>query len=107
MVKNYRITAIALPLLLYCASGAIGSYFVWHASNGERGLKAKVEYKRQMASLSQDFLALQAERAQWSRRVELMRGEVVDRDSLDEQARIVLDRLNRADVVVFLPDAQR
>ena len=105
MVKHYRITAIALPLLLYCVSGAIGSYFVWHATNGERGLKAKSEYKRQMAALGKDFLALQAERAQWSRRVELMRGEIIDRDILDEQARLVLDRLNRNDLVVFLPDA--
>ena len=107
MVTHHRLKGIALPLLLYCVSGAIGSYFVWHATNGERGLKAKGEYKRQMASLGQDFLALQAERVQWQRRVELMRGEVIDRDILDEEARIVLDRLNRNDVVVFLPEPQR
>ena len=103
MVTHYRLRAVLLPLMLYCVTGAIGAYFVHTAVNGERGLKAKVEYKRQMAALGQDLAALQAEKAQWAHRVALIGGDTIDRDILDEQARLVLGRVNKSDMAVFLP----
>lgn len=103
MVINRRIRAIVLPLLLYCVSGAVGSYFVWHATNGERGLKAKAEYKRQIQAMSGELGALQGEKAVWTHKVDLMRGQTIDRDILDEEARLVLGRLGRDDLVVLLP----
>ena len=105
MVINRRFRAIALPLLLYSLSGATGAYFVWHAAHGGRGLEVKAQYKRQMKDLTGELASLQAEKAVWSRRVELMRGGTIDRDILDEEARFVLGRLNRDDLVVLLPPA--
>ena len=105
MVTHRKFYAIALPLMLYCVSGAIGSYFVWHATNGQRGLKAKAEYKRQMKDLSGELAGLQADKAQWAHRVELMRGQTIDRDTLDEQARFVLGRVGADDLIVMLPGA--
>ena len=107
MVINRRFRAIALPLMLYCVSGAVGSYFVWHATNGQRGLKAKAEYKRQMKDLGVELTGLQAEKTRWSRRVELMRGKTIDRDILDQEARIVLGRLGTDDLIVLLPGEDR
>ena len=105
MVINRRFRAIALPLMLYCVSGAVGSYFVWHAANGDRGLRVKAEYKRQIKALEMEIGAVQAEKARWSRRVALLRGETIDRDILDEEARHVLGRLHRDELIVMLPVA--
>lgn len=107
MVSHYRLRAVLLPLLLYCVTGAVGGYFIWHAANGERGSKAKAEYKRQMAALSQELGVMKAERAQWARRVELIGGETIDRDLLDEEARLVLGRAARNDLVILLPGAEQ
>lgn len=106
MVSHYRLRAVLLPLMLYGVTGAVGSYFVWHAVNGERGLKAKSGYKRRMAALGQDLAALKAEHAQWAHRVELIGGENIDRDLLDEEARLVLGRAGKGDLVVLLPQTE-
>jgi len=65
MVIRRRIRAVIYPLLLYCVSGAIGGYFVWHALNGERGLKTKDEYEQKIAVLKQNLGDLRDERMQW------------------------------------------
>jgi cell division protein FtsB len=88
--------------------GVASGYLVWGASNGERGLKAKAEYSSVMLDLSAELAKLQTERASWDRRVALMRSEAVDRDLLDEEARAVLDRVGKNDLVVFTaPNATR
>ena len=102
MVVRTRLRGILLPLLLYCVSGSIGSYFVWHAINGERGLKTSEEYERTIALLRTEYTAADMERLQWQHRIDLMRGESIDRDLLEEEARVLLDRVHKNDLVVFL-----
>ncbi len=102
MVVRTRLRGILLPLLLYCVAGGIGSYFVWHAINGERGLKTSEEYERTIALLRTQYAAADAERLQWQHRIDLLRGETVDRDLLEEEARVLLDRVHKNDLVVFL-----
>ncbi len=103
MVIRRRARAILFPLCLYCVSGAAGGYFVWHAMNGERGLKTQDEYQLKIAGLSKELDGLKADRALWQHRIELMRGAVLDRDLLDEQARSLLGRADKNDLIVFLP----
>jgi cell division protein FtsB len=107
MVIYKRLRATLYPLALYCVSGAIGGYFVWHAVNGERGLKTKDEYEHKIASLRGELEELKLEHASWDRRIALLSGRKIDRDLLDEEARVLLDRVNRNDLVVFLPRAQK
>ncbi|MGH6795945.1 MAG: FtsB family cell division protein [Methylocella sp.] len=107
MVIYRRVRAILYPLLLYCASGSIGGYFVWHAVNGERGLKTDDEYEHKIAALRDELKGLKSEHALWNHRIALLSGRTIDRDLLDEEARAVLDRVNRNDLVVFLPRAQK
>ena len=102
MVIRRRLRSILLPLLLYAVSGGVSSYFIWHAVNGERGLKTKEEYRGQMARLIVENGELRAERDQLDRRVSMMRAEAVERDILEEEARIQLGRVHKNDVVVFL-----
>jgi cell division protein FtsB len=107
MVIYKRVRATLYPLLLYCLSGSIGTYFVWHAINGERGLKTKDEYERKITALFGELDGLRTEHALWSHRVALMSGRVIDRDLIDEEARAVLGRVQRNDLVIFLPRPQK
>ena len=103
MVVRTRLRGILLPLLLYCVAGGIGSYFVWHAINGERGLKTNDEYERKITLLRDELAATKADRGHWQHRIDLLRGQAIDRDLLEEEARVLLDRVHKDDLVVFLP----
>lgn len=106
MVVHKRLRAIFYHLVLYCASSAICGYFVWHAVNGERGLKTKDEYEHKIASLRDELQGLKAEHASWDHRIALLTGREIDRDILDEETRALLGRVHRNDLVIFLPRAQ-
>jgi cell division protein FtsB len=101
MVVRTRFRAVLVPLALYCVSGAVSGYFLWTAKNGERGSKAKLEYKATIADLRATLFDLQGQRAKWLHRVTLMRSESVDRDLAEEQARDKLDYVDSRDVEIF------
>jgi len=105
MVIRRRWRAIVFPLILYAVSGSVTSYFVWHANNGERGLKTKDENQLQLQALSEELAALQSDRKAWQRRVDMMQAETIDRDLLDEEARIILGRIGKTDLVIPLQSA--
>ncbi|MBM3608377.1 MAG: septum formation initiator family protein, partial [Alphaproteobacteria bacterium] len=56
-------------LTLYGVSGGITGYFVWHAINGDRGLKAKEAYRTEMRAISQTRQTLQNEYDRLARRI--------------------------------------
>jgi cell division protein FtsB len=101
MVVRTRARAILFPIAFYIVLGVASGYLVWGALNGQRGLKTKAEYSAEMQNLTAELKGLQAERQSWERRVALMRSDAVDRDLLDEEARAVLDRVGKNDLVVF------
>ncbi|MGC2222338.1 MAG: septum formation initiator family protein [Methylocella sp.] len=107
MVIYRRARATLYPLLLYCVSCSIGGYFVWHAVNGERGLKTNDEYEHRIAALRDELEGVKSEHALWNHRIALLSGRAIDRDLLDEEARALLGRVNRNDLVVFLPRTQK
>ena len=101
MVIRSRLRAILFPLALLAFSGAVASYFLWHAINGQRGIKAKDEYLVQMETLQSERTVLLKEKAALERRAALLRGGTIDRELLDEEARRVLGRVHKNDVVIF------
>ena len=101
MVIRRRLRAIIFPLALLTFSGSVASYFVWHAVNGQRGIKAKEEFQAEMEVLQSERLALLKEKSGIERRVAMLRGNVVDRELLEEEARRVLGRVHKSDVVIF------
>ena len=101
MVKRRRLRAIVIPLVLYAVSGSAASYFVWHAYNGSRGLKAKEEYRMKIDALQARLNSLQDERNGWERRVRMMSSESLERDLLEEQARVTLGRVQKDELVLF------
>jgi cell division protein FtsB len=102
MVVRKRLRSVLLPLALYAASGSIAAYFVSNAHHGQRGLEAKRQFKAQMLMLNAELSTLREEHATWERRVALMNGGGIDRDLLEEQARVMLGRVHRNDVVIML-----
>jgi cell division protein FtsB len=103
MVIYRRVRATLYPLLLYFISGSVGGFFIWHAVNGERGLKTKDEYEHKITALRGELQTLKSEHALWTHRIELLSGRAIDRDLLDEEARALLGRVSRNDLVIFLP----
>lgn len=101
MVVRKRARAILIPLAIYGLSGLVVGYFVHHAHYGRRGLEAKRELKVQIVKANQELEVLRTERAEWERRIALLRSDQVDRDLLEERARVVLGRVHRNDLVII------
>jgi cell division protein FtsB len=101
-----RLRALILPIAFYSFSALVSGYFFWHAINGQRGLKARDEYSQRVADLETSLAGLQAERARWRHKIDLVRGEEIDRDVLDEQARVELGRVQKSEVVILVPQAK-
>jgi cell division protein FtsB len=106
MVVKTRARAVLFPIVFYLVLGVASGYLVWGASQGDRGLKAKAQNDAEAAQLQNELKQLQDERGRWARRVDAMRSESIDRDLLDEEARAVLDRVGKDDVVIFTADAK-
>ncbi|MGH6841945.1 MAG: FtsB family cell division protein, partial [Methylocella sp.] len=68
MIIYKRARATIYSLALYCVSGAIGGYFIWHAVNGERGLKTNGEYEHKIAELRGELESLRSDHALWKHR---------------------------------------
>jgi cell division protein FtsB len=102
MVTHRRLRAILFPLCLYSVSGVAGGYFVWHAVNGERGLKTQDQYQLKIAGLQAQLGDLQKERELWRHRIELVNGAIIDRDLIDEETRALLGRADKNDLIVML-----
>ena len=102
MVVHTRLRRLVYPIVLYLVSGGIGGYFVWHAINGDRGLKVSDEYQKSIAMLKGELATTKAQKAQWQHRIALMSGEAIDRDLLEEETRATLGRVDKSDLVIFL-----
>ncbi len=103
MITRKRVRNILLALGFYALSGAAVGYFAYHAHHGERGLHAKATYKIRIAVLDQELRGVRTEKAEWERRVALLRADNLDRDLLDERARLLLNGAHKNDVIVILP----
>jgi cell division protein FtsB len=103
MVVRRRVRMVVLPLGLWTLSALVVGYFVWQAESGNRGLEAKKALKIRAYVLSQELATVKAERAIWEHRVALLKSDQIDRDLLEERARIVLGRVHANDVVIITP----
>jgi cell division protein FtsB len=101
MVVRTRLRKIVTPIVFYLVLGVTSGYLVWGASNGEHGLKAKVEFDADAIALQAQLAALKDERSRWELRVASLKPESVDRDLLDEEAHGLLDRVAKDEVVIF------
>ena len=102
MVTRKRLRSIFNTLALYALAALLIGYFGINAYNGDRGLKAKEDIDRQMATLSAELDRLKTEQAQWERRIALLKSDDLDPDMLDERARTLLDYADPHDLTLML-----
>lgn len=102
MVVKKRLRSVLIPLALYLVSGGAVGYFIHHAQSGQRGLEAKRELQMARTRVEATLAGLEQERSEWEHRIALVRSEQIDRDLLEEQARLMLGRVHRNDVVIML-----
>jgi cell division protein FtsB len=95
--------AAVMPVLL----GALLAYFGWHAIHGARGFRTLQAREAQIEAVKGELGVATARREAAERRVLSLRGERLDRDTLDERARAMLNLLGRDEIVVLYPPGGR
>jgi len=106
MVTRKRLRTILTALGLYALAALLIGYFGVNAFSGNRGLNAQQDIDRQMAVLGADLDRLKHERAQWQRRIALLKSDALDPDMLDERARALLDYVDSEDLTLMV-DSKR
>ena len=100
MVTRKRLRTFLSALLLYALAALLIGYFGANAYSGARGLKAKEDIDRQMATLNEELYRLKHEHGQWERRIALLKSADLDPDMLDERARALLDYVDPNDLTM-------
>ncbi len=101
MVTHKRLRTFLRAVGLYTMAALLIGYFGVNAVTGNHGLKAKQDLDLQIAELTRERDKLKAERAQWDRRVLLLRSASLDPDMLDERARALLEYVHPNDVLLI------
>lgn len=91
------------PLL----GAALMAYFAYHAVQGDRGLMAWWNLRFELERADAELAAVSAEKRKLEHRVSLLRPESLDRDMLEERARIMLGVADPRDLIVPDPGAGR
>lgn len=79
-------------------------YLGFHAFSGERGLFALYSESRHLEELKGELAQVKGEREALGHKVKLLSSNSLDLDMLDEQARLVLGKVGRNEIVYFLND---
>ena len=95
--RNNPFARVAIPLV--CA--VLLAYFAFHSWNGRYGIKSMRETSEEIVRLEFELARVSTERKALDARVRLLRDGTIERDMLDEQARSVLNLVNRDELVVL------
>ena len=90
-----------------CVFLGLAGYFLWSATQGERGLNAGAERQAALEGARVELSRAEAEKAVWERRVSAMRAQNLDKDALDERARAMLSLSDPADIIVLYSAHQK
>ena len=82
-------------------------YFAYHGINGDRGLLAWRGLEQQVESARIELDRTHGERQVLERRVKLLYSESLDRDMIDELARLLLNYGRPEEIVILLEDVPR
>ncbi|MBV8096831.1 MAG: septum formation initiator family protein [Acetobacteraceae bacterium] len=75
-------------------------YFGWNAVRGDHGLRSYAKREELLKEVQADLARAEADRDAWARRVAGLRSDHLDRDTLEERARAMLNLADPADIVV-------
>ena len=86
---------------------SLTAYFLWQAQQGNRGLNTWEQRKGDLLAAQSELQRAQTDLAGWERRVQAMQRSPIDRDTLDERARAMLNLSDPSDVILPYPQGQR
>ncbi len=85
---------------------ALVGYFLWSATQGDRGLEASPQRQGELASALAEQARAEREVDMWERRIASLHTRI-DADALDERARAMLNLSDPRDVIVPYDKGQR
>ena len=83
------------------------AYFGFHAYHGEFGINSKYQLEAQTVALQAQLDAVKARRMDLERRVRLMHDGTLEKDMLDEQARMALNLSQADEITIMLPASSK
>jgi cell division protein FtsB len=95
-----KLRQVMMPLV----GATLMGYFAYHALQGDRGLIAWWNLRHEIEQTDLTLSEVTAEKQALERRVSLLRPESLDRDMLEERARLMLGFVHPRDRVVPLSD---
>jgi cell division protein FtsB len=102
MVIRRKLRTVLTTLGLYVGCALVIGYFGVNAYTGNHGLRAKQGLDQQFAALNEELDQLKRDHANWQRRVNLLKSDSIDPDTLDERARAMLNYLDPHEVTQVL-----
>jgi cell division protein FtsB len=79
---------------------ALVAYFVWNVTQGDRGLKSYAQRQDLLHQAQAELVRADKERDAWEHRVAGLRNQHIDRYTLDERARAMLNIADPTDIIV-------
>ncbi|HEY5299192.1 MAG TPA: septum formation initiator family protein [Acetobacteraceae bacterium] len=99
--RRLRASAAPLSFLMLIA------YFGWNVTRGDHGLVAFGARTNLLAQARTNLADAQATQAAWARRVTGLQSDHVEADTLDEQARAMLNLSDPNDIIMMYPDKDK
>jgi len=103
VVFGVEISRKARQVLGPVLGAAVMAYFAYHAVQGDRGLIAWWNLRYEIERADLDLARVTSEKEALEHRVALLRPESLDRDMLEERARMMLGAIHPDDVIVPEP----
>lgn len=97
-----RLRQIVLPLL----GALVVAYFLYHTVQGERGWLAMLRMQHEVGVAESTLTQLQGEREELEHRTQLLRGESLDPDLLEEKSRELLNYSKPNEIIILTPKAE-
>ena len=102
MVLGQEISRKARQIVGPLMGAALMAYFAYHAVQGDRGLLAWWNLRYEIEKTNYELAEVTAEKQALEHRVSLLRPGSLDRDMLEERARLMLGSLHPDDLIVPL-----
>jgi cell division protein FtsB len=106
MVTRRKLRSVLSTLGLYIGCAVVIAYFGVNAHTGRYGLRAQQHLDQHYAELTEELARLKQERAAWQHRVNLLKSNSIDPDTLEERSRAMLNYLDPRDVTMMLKKPQ-
>lgn len=95
--KKSKLRFAVLPIVGIALSG----YFSFHSINGSLGLNSSERYQSQIDQLKLELASLEQVRQEYDKRTSLLRDGSLERDLIDEQARMTLGLIRSNEIVLL------